>query len=225
MLPYVMYKKRKVSFHGIYLRISIWRKCSYLSVIVVIIRLKFEINLTLRKCCLETLPFFQVVVKHCCLLTHTRPTCTSGFTTLYCKQKSLIVEGKLKLHTAIPEWHVHFVITVYVTTTKCGQRSAVISWPNALWQHYYLRSVSTCALLWDYSFSSVLLDHCRLPRVVGNCRAAFPRFYYDVTNQTCKPFIYGGCGANDNNFNTTEECEASCSGVTGKYQAIFYSKC
>ncbi|XP_048017168.1 kunitz-type protease inhibitor 2 [Megalobrama amblycephala] len=58
-------------------------------------------------------------------------------------------------------------------------------------------------------------DHCRLPRVVGNCRAAFPRFYYDVTNQTCKPFIYGGCGGNDNNFNTTEECEASCSGVTG----------
>lgn len=57
-------------------------------------------------------------------------------------------------------------------------------------------------------------DHCRLPSVVGHCRAAFPRFYYDVTDQTCKLFIYGGCGGNDNNFNSQEECEASCSGVT-----------
>uniref|UniRef100_A0A672LH73 BPTI/Kunitz inhibitor domain-containing protein n=1 Tax=Sinocyclocheilus grahami TaxID=75366 RepID=A0A672LH73_SINGR len=68
------------------------------------------------------------------------------------------------------------------------------------------------------------LNHCRLPSVVGICRAAFPRFYYDVTNQTCKQFIYGGCGGNDNNFNSQEECEASCSGVTGKYQTIF-SEC
>ncbi|XP_052432894.1 kunitz-type protease inhibitor 2-like isoform X1 [Carassius gibelio] len=59
-------------------------------------------------------------------------------------------------------------------------------------------------------------DHCQLPSVVGICRAAFPRFYYDVTDQTCKRFIYGGCGGNDNNFNSQEECEASCSGVTVK---------
>lgn len=168
-------------------------------------------------------------MQHCCLLTHTRPTCTSGFTTQYCKQKSLIAEGKLKLHTAIPEWHIHFVITVYVTTSDKEVCSNIMA--KCILQHYYLRSVfptprtvNTCALFWDYSFSSVLLDYCRLPRVVGNCRAAFPRFYYDVTNQTCKPFIFGGCGGNDNNFNTTEECEASCSGVTGKYQPIFY-KC
>ncbi|CAM4552552.1 unnamed protein product [Leuciscus chuanchicus] len=62
---------------------------------------------------------------------------------------------------------------------------------------------------------SVNKDHCLLPSAVGRCRAAFPRFYYDVTNQTCKQFIYGGCEGNDNNFNTQEDCEASCSGVTG----------
>ncbi|XP_077064713.1 kunitz-type protease inhibitor 2 isoform X2 [Siphateles boraxobius] len=62
---------------------------------------------------------------------------------------------------------------------------------------------------------SVNTELCRLPSAVGKCRAAFPRFYYDVTNQTCKQFIYGGCDGNDNNFNTQEECEASCSGVTG----------
>ncbi|XP_055052299.2 kunitz-type protease inhibitor 2 [Misgurnus anguillicaudatus] len=58
-------------------------------------------------------------------------------------------------------------------------------------------------------------DDCRLTSVVGNCRASFPRYYYDVTNQTCKPFIYGGCGGNNNNFDTQEACQTACNGVTG----------
>ncbi|XP_019901254.1 kunitz-type protease inhibitor 2 isoform X2 [Esox lucius] len=56
---------------------------------------------------------------------------------------------------------------------------------------------------------------CRMPMLVGPCRAAFPRYYYDVTNQSCVPFIYGGCNSNGNNFDTPEECETACSGVTG----------
>ncbi|XP_076002323.1 kunitz-type protease inhibitor 2 isoform X2 [Genypterus blacodes] len=58
-------------------------------------------------------------------------------------------------------------------------------------------------------------DHCRLPKKIGNCRAAFPRWFFNVTNGTCEIFQYGGCGANRNNFDTKEECEAACSGVTG----------
>ncbi|CDQ62862.1 unnamed protein product [Oncorhynchus mykiss] len=58
-------------------------------------------------------------------------------------------------------------------------------------------------------------DKCRMPMVVGSCRAAFPKYYYDVTNQTCKLFIYGGCNGNANNFHSQEECEGACSGVTG----------
>ncbi|XP_017296584.1 BPTI/Kunitz domain-containing protein 4-like [Kryptolebias marmoratus] len=60
---------------------------------------------------------------------------------------------------------------------------------------------------------------CRLPMKVGLCRAAFPRFFYNVTSQTCSSFIYGGCEANDNNFETQEECEAACSGVTGEAES------
>lgn len=56
---------------------------------------------------------------------------------------------------------------------------------------------------------------CRLPMKVGSCRAAFPKFFYNVTNQSCQKFIYGGCEANGNNFDTRDECEATCSGVTG----------
>ncbi|XP_054868390.1 kunitz-type protease inhibitor 2-like [Amphiprion ocellaris] len=56
---------------------------------------------------------------------------------------------------------------------------------------------------------------CRLPMKVGPCRAAFPRFFYNPTNQSCSSFVYGGCESNRNNFLTLEECESSCSGVTG----------
>ncbi|KAG9265150.1 kunitz-type protease inhibitor 2-like [Astyanax mexicanus] len=63
--------------------------------------------------------------------------------------------------------------------------------------------------------SNISSDDCRTQKVVGNCRASFPRFYYDVTNQTCKPFTYGGCGGNNNNFLTLQECETACTGVTG----------
>ncbi|XP_062872879.1 kunitz-type protease inhibitor 2 isoform X2 [Trichomycterus rosablanca] len=57
--------------------------------------------------------------------------------------------------------------------------------------------------------------YCRFQAVKGRCRAYFPRFYYDVTSQTCEGFTYGGCGGNSNNFDTKDECESSCSGVTG----------
>ncbi|XP_076591980.1 kunitz-type protease inhibitor 2 [Chaetodon auriga] len=56
---------------------------------------------------------------------------------------------------------------------------------------------------------------CRLPMKVGSCRAAFPKFYYNVTSQSCRSFIYGGCEANTNNFDSLDECQTTCSGVTG----------
>ncbi|XP_019716930.1 kunitz-type protease inhibitor 2 isoform X7 [Hippocampus comes] len=56
---------------------------------------------------------------------------------------------------------------------------------------------------------------CLQPMKVGSCRAAFPKFYYDVVNQTCRSFTYGGCDANGNNFESREDCEATCNGVTG----------
>uniref|UniRef100_A0A3Q1AH02 BPTI/Kunitz inhibitor domain-containing protein n=1 Tax=Amphiprion ocellaris TaxID=80972 RepID=A0A3Q1AH02_AMPOC len=55
--------------------------------------------------------------------------------------------------------------------------------------------------------------------IVGPCRAAFPRFFYNPTNQSCSSFVYGGCESNRNNFLTLEECESSCSGVTEHCEA------
>jgi hypothetical protein len=51
---------------------------------------------------------------------------------------------------------------------------------------------------------------CELPAETGHCRAAIPRWYHNSTTGECESFIYGGCGGNENNFATQEECEAAC---------------
>ncbi|XP_055944337.1 carboxypeptidase inhibitor SmCI-like [Argiope bruennichi] len=51
---------------------------------------------------------------------------------------------------------------------------------------------------------------CNLPKETGPCFGYFPRYYYDPKTNTCKKFIYGGCGGNRNNFWTQEECQDKC---------------
>ncbi|BHF75708.1 BPTI/Kunitz of serine protease inhibitors [Sparganum proliferum] len=51
---------------------------------------------------------------------------------------------------------------------------------------------------------------CDLPADGGMCRAFMPRFYFDANDNTCKPFIYGGCGGNKNNFRSELQCLEAC---------------
>jgi hypothetical protein len=53
---------------------------------------------------------------------------------------------------------------------------------------------------------------CSLPIVSGNCNAYFQGFGFSTTDGNCQPFVYGGCGGNDNRFGTLAECEATCGG-------------
>ena len=44
-----------------------------------------------------------------------------------------------------------------------------------------------------------------------SCMAAIPRYFFDMKDQTCKSFVYGGCGRPfRNNFHTLEECYSTC---------------
>lgn len=51
---------------------------------------------------------------------------------------------------------------------------------------------------------------CLLPKLVGKCRGAFEKWYFNVDAWQCETFIYGGCDGNDNNFETQRECEQRC---------------
>ncbi|XP_015905919.2 PI-stichotoxin-Hcr2f-like [Parasteatoda tepidariorum] len=53
-------------------------------------------------------------------------------------------------------------------------------------------------------------DVCSLPSETGPCRAAARRFFFDKASGECKPFTYGGCQGNGNNFVTEKECQDAC---------------
>eukprot|EP00054_Salpingoeca_dolichothecata_P028024 m.209432 g.209432 ORF g.209432 m.209432 type:complete len:1116 (-) comp26104_c0_seq3:129-3476(-) len=53
-------------------------------------------------------------------------------------------------------------------------------------------------------------DICHQPQQAGDCKAALPRYYFNTKTEKCELFSYGGCGGNDNNFKTAQECEKQC---------------
>ena len=55
---------------------------------------------------------------------------------------------------------------------------------------------------------------CSLPSETGNCDAYFPAYFHNPVTGVCEPFVYGGCGGNDNRFETREACQAACRGGT-----------
>ncbi len=65
-------------------------------------------------------------------------------------------------------------------------------------------------MLWFILKILFVLDACEQEKIVGLCKAAFPRFYYNSVTKDCEQFIYGGCGGNNNNFVTKTECEITC---------------
>lgn len=57
-----------------------------------------------------------------------------------------------------------------------------------------------------------LAGRCALPADPGNCLAYAPAYYHDARTGICTPFVYGGCGGNDNRFTDQGDCEAACAG-------------
>ena len=53
---------------------------------------------------------------------------------------------------------------------------------------------------------------CNLPKQPGNCKASFPRWFFNKETKQCEPFSYGGCHGNLNNFLSEYDCWKGCRG-------------
>ncbi|MCA9554410.1 MAG: hypothetical protein KC933_30530 [Myxococcales bacterium] len=63
--------------------------------------------------------------------------------------------------------------------------------------------------------TSELSNICTQALDPGPCAAAFQRFGFDPIVGDCVEFVWGGCGGNDNNFETIEACRDACGGGGG----------
>lgn len=52
-------------------------------------------------------------------------------------------------------------------------------------------------------------SRCNLTYDTGPCKANFPKYYYDMKDNKCKEFIYGGCDG-EVPFETLEDCQKQC---------------
>lgn len=62
----------------------------------------------------------------------------------------------------------------------------------------------------ESNVSDNAIDPCTEDKYSGQCFAYIERFYYDKLTNKCETFVYGGCDANGNNFETQKACEAKC---------------
>lgn len=51
---------------------------------------------------------------------------------------------------------------------------------------------------------------CYLAHDQGDCEDYEERWYFDASVGQCQRFMYGGCGGNNNNFASYEDCENYC---------------
>uniref|UniRef100_A0A8D0BW87 Collagen alpha-1(VII) chain n=1 Tax=Salvator merianae TaxID=96440 RepID=A0A8D0BW87_SALMN len=75
-------------------------------------------------------------------------------------------------------------------------------------------SSKTSMLLKDAA--SPVADPCFLPMDEGFCLHYTVLWYYHREANSCRPFIFGGCGGNANQFPSKQECELWCKRITGR---------
>lgn len=54
------------------------------------------------------------------------------------------------------------------------------------------------------------LEPCEQPADQGPCNGSFERWNFDHESDTCRPFTFGGCKPNKNNFATEHTCNYQC---------------
>lgn len=58
--------------------------------------------------------------------------------------------------------------------------------------------------------SKFKVDYCFRPLDSGSCSKNILKWYYDKRDGVCKEFYYGGCGGNENRFESQAHCVQLC---------------
>lgn len=53
-------------------------------------------------------------------------------------------------------------------------------------------------------------QYCGIFPSPGECQAAFPRYYYNISTSQCDCYLFGGCDEGVGSYRTLEECHETC---------------
>lgn len=72
--------------------------------------------------------------------------------------------------------------------------------------------ISLCPVSPDQTLPELFIfnELCAFKDESGPCKALIDRYFFNIDTNRCEIFEYGGCGGNDNNFETLEKCEEAC---------------
>jgi len=77
--------------------------------------------------------------------------------------------------------------------------------------HMWQQVTERYLLNWHWCWPSVtFLSDCKSKKDPGPCNKHLKRFYYHRRWNVCKPFHYGGCKGNGNNYKSKKACEKRC---------------